>query len=261
MADTSLPLADQVALVTGASMGLGRSISMELARRGARVMLTDIDARVHTTAEEIAATGKDVASAHLDVTDRASVAEAVRETVRRFGKLDIFVNNAGWSKVMKPLRELTAEDWDTYMNINVRGNLFCLQEAADAMAAGGRGGRFISIASTAAAKPYKRASAYCTSKSAIPMLMKAAALELAEHGITVNCVGPGPTSTETNLAHTSGAIDPKVGEDKRRRDALIPLGKNDPIDIATTVAFFASPDARRVTGQFILVEGGGTLIS
>jgi len=261
MQNFSPTLAGRTALVTGASYGLGRAIAEDLVRRGAQVMLTDISDRVHRTAADLATAGGDVAAAPLDVTSRASVREAVAATVRRFGALDIFVNNAGWSKVMKPLRELSAEDWDTYMHINVRGNLFCLQEAAEAMIAGGRGGRFIAIASTAAAKPYKRAAAYCTSKSAIPMLVKAAALELAEYGISVNCVGPGPTTTETNLAHSSGAIDAKVGEEKRRREALIPLGKNEPEDIATAVAFFASPDARRITGQLMLVDGGGLLLS
>lgn len=251
----------QVALVTGASYGLGRAITEELAQRGASIMLTDVTDRVAQTTAELAAAGLSVAHTALDVTQRASVAAAVRATVERFGRLDIVVNNAGWSKVMKPMLELTAEDWDTYMAINVRGNLFCMQEAAQAMIAAGRGGRYIAIASTAAVKPYKRASAYCTSKSAIPMLVKAAALELGEHGITVNCVAPGPTNTETNLAHSSGAIDPKVGEEKRRREALIPLGKNDPVDIATAVAYFASPVARRVTGQLLVVEGGGQLLS
>jgi NAD(P)-dependent dehydrogenase (short-subunit alcohol dehydrogenase family) len=258
---TSNSLEGQVALVTGASYGLGRAISEELLRRGAQVMLADVTDRVQQTTQELAQAGLPVACTSLDVTRRESVRDAVTETVRRFGRLDIFVNNAGWSKVMKPLRELTAEDWDTYMHINVRGNLFCLQEAAEAMITGGRGGRFVAIASTAAVKPYKRAAAYCTSKSAIPMLMKTAALELGEHGITVNCVSPGPTTTETNLAHSSGAIDPKIGEEKRRREALIPLGKNDPVDIATAVAYFASPEARRVTGQMLLVEGGGQLLS
>ncbi|HSV84658.1 MAG TPA: SDR family NAD(P)-dependent oxidoreductase [Ramlibacter sp.] len=261
MQPTSSNLQDQVALVTGASYGLGRAISEELLRRGASVMLTDVTDRVQQATRELAEAGLPAACTSLDVTRRDSVREAVAETVRRFGRLDIFVNNAGWSKVMKPLRELTAEDWDTYMHINVRGNLFCLQEAAEAMIAGGRGGRFIAIASTAAVKPYKRAAAYCTSKSAIPMLVKAAALELGEHRITVNCVAPGPTTTETNLAHGSGAIDPKMGEEKRRREALIPLGKNEPEDIATAVAYFASPEARRVTGQLLVVEGGGQLLS
>ncbi len=254
-------LKGRVALVTGASYGLGRAITEELLRRGARVMLTDVTDRVAGTADELAGQGLPVAHAQLDVTRRESVHAAVEATVRQFGKLDIFVNNAGWSKVMKPLRELTAEDWDTYMAINVRGNLFCLQEAAEAMIAAGQGGRFVSIASTAAVKPYKRAAAYCTSKAAIPMLVKSAALELAEHGITVNCVAPGPTTTETNLAHSTGALDPKVGEEKRRREALIPLGKNDPIDIATAVAYFCLPSTRRVTGQLLVVEGGGQLIS
>lgn len=254
-------LTGRVALVTGASYGLGRAISEDLARRGAKVMLTDVTDRVEGTTAELTASGFDVAFTRLDVTDKDSVRDAVDKTVSQLGGLDIFVNNAGWSKVMKPLAEITAEDWDLYMAINVRGNLFCIQEASRAMIATGKGGRIIAIASTAAVKPYRRAAAYCTSKSAIPMLVKAAALELGEHGITVNCVAPGPTTTETNLAHSSGAIDPKAGEEKRRREAMIPLGKNDPEDIATAVAYFASPAARRVTGQLLVVEGGGQLIS
>lgn len=254
----------QVAIVTGASYGLGRAIAEELLRRGACVMLTDIDKRLEQTAKELAqafAAEDRVACIQLDVTVRSSIGRAVEETVSRFGKLSIFVNNAGWSKVMNPILEITADEWGTYMDINVRGNLFCIQEAAKAMIAGGVPGRVIAIASTAASKPYRRAAAYCTSKSAIPMLVKAAALELAEHGITVNCVAPGPTTTETNLAHSSGVIDPAVGEAKRRREALIPLGKNDPVDIAKAVAFFAQPSARRITGQHLIVEGGGLLLS
>ncbi len=252
----------RVAIVTGASYGLGRAITEELARRGARIMLTDILAdRIEATTRELADSGCHVDHTLLDVTQRPSVKAAIQRAIERFGCLDILVNNAGWSRVMKPLRELTAEDWDMYMDINVRGNLFCIQEAAEAMIARGQGGRIVSIASTAATKPYKRAAAYCTSKSAIPMLVKAAALELGEFGITVNCVAPGPTTTETNLAHSSGATDPKMGEEKRRREAMIPLGKNDPIDIATAVAYFASPAARRVTGQMLVVEGGGMLLS
>lgn len=254
-------LSNQVALVTGASYGLGRAIVDDLLKRGAKVMLTDISDRVSGTTAELQAEGLPVAHTFIDITDLDSVQLAVETTVAHFGKLDIFVNNAGWSRVMKPLLELTAEDWDTYMDINIKGNFFCIQAAAKQMISAGAGGRIISIASTAACKPYKRASAYCTSKSAIPMLVKAAALELGEHGITVNCVAPGPSTTETNLAHSTGAIDPEVGEAKRRREAMIPLGKNDPVDIATAVAYFASPVARRVTGQMLVVEGGGLLLS
>jgi len=251
----------QVAMVTGASYGLGRAITEELTARGATVMLTDIIDRVDGTTADLRAAGAEVAATRLDVTDKASVHDAVAETVKTFGQLDIFVNNAGWSKQMNSLLDVTPGEWDVYMDINIRGNLFCVQEAAAAMIDGGHGGRIVSIASTAAVKPYLRAAAYCTTKSAIPMLVKAAALELGTHGITVNCVAPGPTTTETNLAHTSGAIDPAMAEEKRRRDGRIPLGKNDPVDIATAVAYFTSPAARRVTGQFLLVEGGGQLLS
>jgi NAD(P)-dependent dehydrogenase (short-subunit alcohol dehydrogenase family) len=253
--------AGRVALVTGASYGLGRAITEELLARGAKVMLTDIMDRVVGTTEELRAQGHDVDHVIMDVTKRESVRAAVQATVARFGRLDVMVNNAGWSKALNFIRDITEEEWDVYMNINVRGNLFAVQEAAEAFIAAGTPGRIIMIGSTAAVKPYKRATAYCTSKSAIPMLAKAAALELGEHGITVNVVSPGPTVTETNLAHSSGSLDPKHGEEKRRREAMIPLGKNDPVDIATAVAYFASPEARKVTGQMIVVEGGGQLIS
>jgi NAD(P)-dependent dehydrogenase (short-subunit alcohol dehydrogenase family) len=253
-------LEGRVALVTGASYGLGRAITEALLARGASVMLTDIDARLESTTSELRAQGGDVACTTLNVLQRESAFAAVEATVRQFGRIDIFVNNAGWSKSMNFIRDVTPDEWDQYMNINVRGNLFCIQAASAAMAAGGQGGRYIAIASTAAHKPYKRAAAYCTSKSAIPMLIKAAALEMAEHRITVNCVAPGPTTTETNLAHSSGAIDPLVGEEKRKRQALIPLGINAPEDIANAVVFFASPSAGHVTGQILTVEGGGLLI-
>ncbi|RJG00673.1 SDR family NAD(P)-dependent oxidoreductase [Noviherbaspirillum sedimenti] len=255
-----MDLEGQVALVTGASYGLGRAITEELIARGAAVMLTDIDPRLETTTAELKANGHRVAQASLNVLERDSIFAAVAAAVREFGRLDIFVNNAGWSKSMNFIKDITPEEWDLYMNINVRGNLFCIQAASEAMAASGRGGRYVAIASTAAVKPYKRAAAYCTSKSAIPMLVKAAALELAEHRITVNCVAPGPTTTETNLMHSSGTLDPAVGEEKRRRQALIPLGINAPEDIATAVAFFSSPAAGHVTGQMLVVEGGGQLI-
>jgi meso-butanediol dehydrogenase/(S,S)-butanediol dehydrogenase/diacetyl reductase len=251
----------RVALVTGASYGLGRAIAEDLLSRGASVMLSDISPRVEGTAKELAAQGHDVDHTFIDVTDRASVKKAVEATLARFGTLDVFVNNAGWSQKMNLIRNVTAEEWDLYMNINVRGNLFCIQEAAEAWIAAEKPGRFIAIASTAAVKPYKMATAYCTSKSAIPMLTKAAALELGEYGITVNCVAPGPTTTETNLKHGSGAMNTEHGEAKRKREALIPLGKNDPEDIATAVAYFASPAARKVTGQLLVVEGGGQLLS
>lgn len=251
----------RVALVTGASYGLGRAISEELAARGARVMMTDVADRVADTARELRNEGYDVDHCFLDVTDRESVRDGVAKTIDTYGRIDIFVNNAGWSQKMNLIRDISAEEWNTYMNINVRGNLFAIQESAEAFIQGETPGRFIAIASTAAVKPYKRAAAYCTSKSAIPMLVKAAALELGEHGITVNCVAPGPTTTETNLAHSSGAIDAAAGAEKRAREALIPLGKNDPEDIATAVAWFASPEAKRVTGQLVIVEGGGQLIS
>jgi NAD(P)-dependent dehydrogenase (short-subunit alcohol dehydrogenase family) len=256
---TAGELNGKVAVVTGASYGLGLAISSELARRGAAVLLTDIADKVDAAAQGLVAGGLQAKAARLDVRDIASVEAGIAAGVQTFGRLDILVANAAMPRSAKAILEMDAADWDATMAVNVRGTLFCIQAAARHMIARGGEGRIVTIGSTAGLKPYKRRSHYCTSKAAVIHLTRVAALELAQHKITVNCVCPGQTRTENLNMMISGGLNSAEADEMRKRQAAIPLGPNDPIDIATAVAFFASPAARTVTGQVLAVEGGGLM--
>jgi NAD(P)-dependent dehydrogenase (short-subunit alcohol dehydrogenase family) len=253
----STDLADRVALVTGASYGLGRAIAATLAEAGARVVLTDVDPRLADAETAFRAAGHEVAAISLDVCDRGAFHDAVGFAIGQFGRLDILVNNAGYSRTTLPILDMDLAEWERSMNINVRGALFGIQEAARAMIQAGRGGRIVNIASTAAFRPFKLKSPYCVSKSALVALTRNAALELAEHRITVNAVAPGQTDTETTRLLQA---DPNAGEGMRRRAASIPLGVGAPKHIADAVAFFASDSAEHITGQTLLVDGGALMV-
>lgn len=250
----------RVSLVTGASYGLGRAIAEVLARRGGSVILTDINENVHETAAALKGEGLDVAATLVDVRDMASVEAGVGFAVKTFGGLDVLVNNAALPRSAVAILDMTADGWDAVMDVNLRGSLFGMQAAAREMVRLGKGGRIINIASTAGTKPYKLRAHYGTSKAAIIMLSRYAALEFAEHKITVNCVAPGQTITENLLKMTSGGAGDAEAEMMRKRQAAIPLGVNQPSDIANAVAYFASPDAGTVTGQLLVVDGGGTMV-
>lgn len=258
MSETS-ELEGRVALVTGASYGLGKAIAEELGRRGGAVVLTDINDRVDDAVAELAAAGMKVSACRIDVRDRGSVDAACAHAVTQFGGLDIVVNNAAMARSAAPLMEITAEQWDATMDVNLRGTLFGMQAAVGIMIPQGRGGRIINIASTAGVKAYKQRAHYGTSKAAIIMLSRYAALEFAEHKVTVNCVAPGQTVTENLLMMTSGGLGEEQAEQMRKRQAMIPLGVNQPADIARAVAYFAAPGSATVTGQLLVVDGGGTM--
>jgi len=249
----------QVALVSGASYGLGRATAERLSADGYAVMLTDITDRVMDTAEELAASGAAVAGALADVRDKASVDELIEKTVTDLGRIDVVVCNAAASRSSLTVLEMTVEDWDQAWAVNVRGALLCVQAAARKMIAAGTKGRFVTIGSTAAYRPYPRRAHYCTTKSAVVAFTRVAALELAEYGITVNCVCPGPTATENMLMMQGGGLNATEGEEMRARHAAIPLGVGKPSDIADAVAWFVSPTASHITGQSLLVDGGTLL--
>lgn len=253
-------LVGKVALVTGASYGIGRAISEELGRRGAIVVLTDISDRADATASELRETGIEAVATRLDVQDIEAVNAAFDFTLKKYGRLDILVNNAAMPRSAKVLMDMDSDTWDATMQVNVRGTLLCMQAAMRAMIAQGEGGRIINIASTAAFRPYKRRGHYCTSKAAIVALSQVAALEFAEHKVTVNCVAPGQTETENLKMMVGGGLSAEEGEEMRRRQALMPLGVSQPIDIANAVANFASPASRQVTGQTLRVDGGVLLV-
>ena len=270
-------LAGKVALVTGAARvgGLGRAIAARLAADGAAVMLTDIGAasgshfaaaHVGTSIEldgavgELRARNLQVSGMVLDVRDETGWQQAVAETVRQFGRLDVLVNNAGIGYLMQLVTELTWSDWETVLAVNLGGPFLGTKHAATQMIAQGGGGRIINIASQAAKSGFPYAAAYTSSKHGLIGLTRATAVELGPHGITVNAVCPNHVTTGLGawqnefFAKKLGLTLDEYLASMRNR---IPLGRPGlPDDTAAACAWLASDDAQYVTGEALNVSGG-----
>ena len=254
-----MQLMGRVAVVTGAGRGIGREIALELARRGADVVVADLDvASAKGVAGEIAALGRRSLPMPVDVAMRSQVDELVERTAQEMGRLDIFVNNAGIVHV-KPFLEITEEEWDRVFAVNVKGVLFGTQAAAREMIKQ-RSGRIINLASIAGKLGRPMLAAYAASKAAVISITRSAALVLAPYGITVNAICPGVVDTQMweKIDAEMGAYEGKAkGEVMRGRIAEIPLGRVEkPEDVARVAAFLASDDSAYMTGQAINVCGG-----
>lgn len=188
-------LEGQVAIVTGASLGIGRSIALALARNGAKVSLAArSEPALHAVQAEIEAGGGQAASFPTDVSRETEVADLVRGTVERFGRLDILVNNAGIG-IFGPLAEMRTEEWDRIMAVNARGPFLLCREAIPYLKRQGQGS-IINIASVVGIKGYANQAAYSASKHAVMGMSKALARELQEDGIRVHAICPGGVSTQ-----------------------------------------------------------------
>lgn len=244
---TVKPLSGQVAFVQGGSRGIGAAIVKRLARDGAAVAFTYVSSA--SKAEELVATitaaGGKALAIRADSADAVAVQHAIRQSVTRFGRLDILVNNAG-VLVWGHLEELTLDDLDRTLAVNIRSVFVACQEAAHHM---GKGGRIINIGSTNADRiPMAGGSIYAMSKSALVGLTKGMARDLGPRGITVNNVQPGPVDTDMNPA------DGESAEQLKGMMALARYGKDE--EIASFVAYLAGPEAGYITGASLTIDGG-----
>ena len=237
----------RVALVTGASRGIGRAIAKRLAADGATVIAAARGTNAQAVVDEITAAGHRATAQALDITDTASVEAAAAATLAAHGRVDILVNNAGITRDQLMLR-MKRDDWDAVLQTNLTGAYTCVQAVLKAMIKQ-RSGRIISITSVVGQAGNAGQVNYAASKAGLIGFTKALALEVASRGITVNAVAPGLIETDMTKGISEGARDEWA--------ARIPLKRlGTPDDIAAAVAFLASDEASYITGQVLAVNGG-----
>jgi meso-butanediol dehydrogenase/(S,S)-butanediol dehydrogenase/diacetyl reductase len=270
-------LKGKVAIVTGAGRhhGLGEAMAKRLAADGAKVVLHDIGtlkgdiapahgvgqkAELDQIVDEIKAAGGDAAGFTGDMLVEKDVEALIAFTVKSFGRLDILVNNAGIGYLFGPLVDMTQEHWDAVLGVNLRGCFFGIKHAAKQMIKQGQGGRIISIASQAAKSGFAQAAAYSASKHGLVGLTRAAALELAQHKITVNAICPNHVTTGLGAWQNdfmSKAQGKSVDQYLADMRARIPMGRPGLVDdIAKACAFLSSDQADYITAEAMNVSGG-----
>ena len=253
MSCPSFDLTDKVALVTGAGRGIGRGSAIALAERGADVVLVSrTEKELQEVAGQIEARGRRAMVAPTDVTATTEIGSVVDRAAKEMGRLDVLVASAGINRP-QPAEEVTEENWDAIMDVNVKGLFFCCQAVGRQMIAAGNGGKIINISSQSGIVGLWKRAAYCASKAGVNLLTKVLAIEWAKHNICVNAICP--TFIETPLS--AGFLsDPEF---HRYAIGGIPLGRFGQIeDVTGAVVFLASEAANLITGTILPVDGGWT---
>ena len=248
-------LKNRVAVVTGARRGIGRAIALALARQGARVAVTDIDEKdCQSVVREIKKLGSDGIACKVDVTNIKEIEKMVKETINKFGRIDILVNNAGvcWTKEITEMKE---EDWDKLLTINLKSVFLCSKAVLPTMIKQ-KSGKIINISSIAGPSvAWPRLCHYSASKAGIVGFTKNLAFDVGQYGINVNAVAPGAVETDM-----MDQVLKELGMTREQVIQLTPLRRiNEPEDIAGVVAFLSSDEARSITGQVIVADGGYTI--
>ncbi len=249
-------LQGQTALVTGAAQGIGQAIAKALTANGAQVAYADINGpAVQNSATE----ANGALAIEMDISDESQVRSGVAQVVRQLGRIDILVNNAGvnTAKHRVNIDQFPIEEWRRIVDIDLTGTYLVTKEVAQTMIPR-RSGKIINISSVLGVVPARLQCAFIAAKSGIVGLTRATALELAENGITVNCVAPGSTLTEgtKSLFYSDNAAEK---ERAQRLLSHVPLGKPATVeDMAHAVLFFAAPESGYITGQTLCVDGGWT---
>ena len=246
-------LKGKVAVITGARRGMGKSHAIKLAKAGAKVTVSDISQEeCQQVVDEIEKAGGEALAIKCDVSNKKEVEEMIKKTVEKFGKVDILVNNAGICE-FKPFLEMTEEEWNKTLNINLKGYFLCAQAAAKEMVKH-KSGAIVNIASVVMGQIGKGMvglAHYSASKGGIAALTKTLALELAPHNIRVNAIAPG--AIDTPMA-ASTKTDPKILEQTL---AIIPLHRmGEAREVTNTVLFLVSDVSSYITGSVIVVDGG-----
>jgi len=247
-----MKLGDRTTIVTGARRGIGRAIALALAKEGANVVVSDINQEdCEKVITEIKGLGRRGLALKCDVTSRTEVEDVVIRAVAEFGKLDILVNNAGII-AFKPFLELTDEDWDNIMNVNLKGQFLCAQTVAKEMIKN-KWGRIINIASISSGGcgiAFPLIAHYTASKGGVMALTEALALELTPQGINVNAICPGAVDTDmAKGVKESGQLEQVL--------IRIPRGRlGQPEDIANLAVFLASKESDYISGAAMVIDGG-----
>jgi len=268
----------KTAVITGSGRrgGLGEAIALRLAKDGANIVISDIGAprdaatgaehigstdEMESIASEIREMGVEASTCVCDVRSLDEVRKLASHAANTHGSLDIWVNNAGIGYIMKPLLDVTEDDWRAVIDVNLSGSFFGVKSAAEVMVAQGKGGRIINIASQAAKSGFPHAQAYTSSKHGLVGLARSAAVELGAHKITVNNVCPNHVTTALGawqneyFAEVTGAAS--VEEYLKAMAARIPMGRPGlPEDTANAVAFLCSDEAQYITAESMNVSGG-----
>jgi NAD(P)-dependent dehydrogenase (short-subunit alcohol dehydrogenase family) len=245
----------KVAFVTGAASGIGRATALAFAREGANVVVADIDQRGNQdTVRMIDDLGGQALAVNCDVTRSEDVRSALIKTVERFGRLDYAFNNAGAEQQPKPTADITEEEWDRIITINLRSVFLCLKYEIPLMLQHG-GGAIVNTSSGAGIRVFGRGAAYAAAKHGVVGLTKDAALDYASSNIRINAICPGIIDTEMMDRFTGG-----TPEERDRVIAQEPIGRmGKPDEIAATVVWLCSDVASFVTGHAMVVDGGQTL--
>ncbi|MBS1717610.1 MAG: glucose 1-dehydrogenase [Armatimonadetes bacterium] len=247
----------EVAVITGASLGIGRACALMLANEGAMIAVTDVlDKEGAALVKEIHQQGGEATYWHLDVSDEAEVTAVMEQVKAKYGSISILVNNAGISGADKPTHEVTSEEWDRLMNVNVKGVFFCTKHVLPQMMKAKRGS-IINMSSIYGLIGAADAPPYHASKGAVRLMTKTDAMLYASYGIRVNSIHPGFiwTPMVENFLKSKGDVE----AGKKAIGGLHPLGHmGDPDDIAYGVLYLASSESKFVTGSELIIDGGYT---